>query len=221
MSGTALRRFTRADLEAGSPRLLREGHAANATVSCFSFGGREWTVKDFSGKSFAVRTFLAPFLFWRELKAVRALAGIEGVPSEGFRIDRSAIAIEFLPGEPLSGVIRRQPERMTVEFLESMEELMRRVHRAGLVHLDARGTGNWVVLPNGRAGLIDFQASLGTRWMPARLREILEIVDMSGVLKKWKECHPEAMGPEREALYERGDRLRRMWRVKGYLGLRK
>ena len=213
--------FSRADFEAGEKKLLREGHAANASVYLFRRGGRLWTVKDFSRKSLAVRLLLAPFLFWRELKAVRRLSGIEGVPSDGFRIDRDAIAVTFVPGESLAKVMVGAPRRVTVGLLESMEALMERVHQAGLVHLDARGTGNWVVRPDGKAGLIDFQAAIGTGWLPSKWRGILEDIDMSGVLKRWKECHPEAMGPEREARFKRGDELRKKWRVKGYLGLRK
>lgn len=213
--------FSRADFEAGEKKLLREGHAANASVYLFRRGGRFWTVKDFSRKSLAVRLFLVPFLFWRELKAVKRLSGIEGVPSEGFRIDRDAIAVAFVPGQSLAKTANKNPRGVTVEYLESMESLMERVHQAGLVHLDARGTGNWVVRPDGKAGLIDFQAAISTGWLPAKLRGMLEDIDMSGVLKRWKECHPEAMGPEREARYLRGDELRKKWRVKGYLGLRK
>ncbi|MCI6531112.1 MAG: hypothetical protein MR428_08490 [Mesosutterella sp.] len=208
-------------MEAGPLKLLREGHAANACVSLFSCRGRDWTVKDFSSRSFPVRVFLAPFLFWRELRAIRILKGVDGVPSEGFRIDRNAIAVSFVPGESLSRVLGREPGRMTVSFLKAMEDLMERVHRAGLVHLDARGTGNWVVRPDGTPGLIDFQAAVSTRWLPRGLRRILEDIDMSGVLKKWQECHPEAMGAERRARLHRGNRLRSLWRIKGYLGLRK
>lgn len=213
--------FTRQDFEAGEKKLLREGHAANASVYLFEKDGRQWTVKDFSRKSFFVKTFLAAFLFWRELKAVRALSGLEGVPSAGFRIDRFAIAVAFVPGISLAKAVQEGSGRMTVTLLESMESLMNRVHKAGLVHLDARGTGNWVVRPDGSAGLIDFQAAVNTRILPAKWRRALEDVDMSGVLKKWKEFQPEAMGSEREARYRRGDQLRRKWRIKGYFGLRK
>ena len=90
---------------------------------------------------------------------------------------------------------------MTVEFLKEMEDLMTRIHQAGIVHLDARGTGNWVVLSNGKPGLIDFQAGVCTVGLPKGLRKVLEDIDMSGVLKKWNEFHPEAMGPERIARF--------------------
>ena len=210
--------FTREDFESGSRTLLREGRMANACVYRFRYRGEEWTVKDFSTRPWWVRKILAPILFWRELRAVRRLAGIEGVPSRGFRLDAAAIAIQYLPGTSLSKSPR---STMTVEFLKEMEDLMTRIHQAGIVHLDARGTGNWVVLSNGKPGLIDFQAGVCTVGLPKGLRKVLEDIDMSGVLKKWNEFHPEAMGPERIARFERGMKLRKLWRIRGYFGKRK
>lgn len=215
---TSGRVFTREDFESGSRTLLREGRLANARVYRFRYRGEEWTVKDFSSRPWWVRKILAPILFWRELRAVHRLAGIEGVPSRGFRLDDSAIAIQFLPGTSLS---KSPKSTMTVEFLKEMEALMTRIHQAGIVHLDARGTGNWVVLTNGKPGLIDFQAGVCTAGLPSGLRKILEDIDMTGVLKKWNEFHPEAMGPERIARFERGTRLRKLWRIRGYFGKKK
>ena len=69
--------------------------------------------------------------------------------------------------------------------------------------------------------LIDFQAGVCTVGLPKGLRKVLEDIDMSGVLKKWNEFHPEAMGPERIARFERGTKLRKLWRIRGYFGKRK
>ena len=213
--------FLRADFESGERKLLRDGHAANARVYLFrDQAGKLWTVKDFSARSFAVRFFLAPLLFWRETKIVNSLLGVDGVPNSAFKIDGDAVAVEFIPGAPLPQFIEKNGG-MGIDLLEKMEDLMRRVHQAGVVHLDARGTGNWVVRPDGTPGLIDFQAALRTDRMPRRLRAALEDLDLSGVLKKWKEFQPEAMGEDRKDRLERGEALRRKWRIRGYLGLRK
>lgn len=83
---------------------------------------------------------------------------------------------------------------MTVEFLKEMEDLMTRIHQAGIVHLDARGTGNWVVLSNGKPGLIDFQAGVCTVGLPKGLRKVLEDIDMSGVLKNGMSFTPKPWG---------------------------
>ena len=63
--------FTREDLAQADVQLLRDGRAANAVVTCVTWKGRRWTVKDFSSRSWWVRRLLAPFLLGRELKILR------------------------------------------------------------------------------------------------------------------------------------------------------
>lgn len=207
--------FNREEMAQLPSRLLRDGRAANARVTCVTWQGREWTVKDFSSRNWWVRTFLAPFLLGHEFKILQKLQGVEGVASESFVIDRHAIAIAFLPGTPLG---KKDPSEITEDFLIQMESLMRRVHERGVVHLDTRGTGNWLVSPEGTPLLIDFQSALLTAWMPVSWRRVIELVDMSGVYKKWKQWQPQTMGAEREALFEKGQQWRRRWVLKGYFG---
>ena len=60
-------------------------------------------------------------------------------------------------------------ERITPEFLCAFEALLDAVHARGVVHLDARGTGNVMIRPDGSPGLIDFQASLTTGYFSSIL----------------------------------------------------
>ncbi len=210
--------FTRSDLARADVKVLRDGHFANAIVSRVALDGRVWTVKDFAARSWFVRMFLAPFLLGRELSILARLKGVDGIAGDSFRIDRSAIAVEYQEGRSMGDA----PEsEITVEFLAAFEKLLEEMHRRGVVHLDARGTGNVLIRPDGSPALIDFQASLCTGWMPGRLRRLLEDIDMSGALKKWREYHADAMGERRRKELERIDRLRRFWIFKGYFGLRK
>ena len=210
--------FKRSDLSRAKIQLLRNGHFANAVVSRVDLDGESWTVKDFSSRSWWVRRLLAPFLLGRELKILRRLSGVDGVAEEAFRIDADAIAVSFVEGRNLSRVTR---EEVTIEFLEAFEKLLDEMHARNVVHLDLRGTGNIVMRPDGTPALIDFQASLVTSWMPHWLRRILEDMDRSGALKKWRKFHPEAMGEERERELKRIDRLRRYWIFRGYFGKKK
>jgi hypothetical protein len=89
------------------------------------------------------------------------------------------------------------------------------------VHLDTRGGGNLLIRPDGRPGIIDFQAALFTRWMPGFMRRWLEDIDMSGVYKKWERWQPETLGDARRAHLERLNRWRRLWVLRGYFGLSK
>lgn len=211
-------RFTREQMHQAPKRLLRDGRAVNACVSCVSYGGKQWTVKDFSIRNFLVRTFLAPFLLRHELKILRQLQGLEGIAQESFAVDSKAIAIHFLPGRPLSEL---KPEEVTTQYLEQMEELLAAVHTRGVVHLDTRGTGNWLVSPEGKPLLIDFQAAMQTHWMPRSWRQIVELIDLSGVYKKWLEWHPETMGNERQARWQEAQYWRQKWKFHGYFGMKK
>ena len=78
-----------------------------------------------------------------------------------------------------------------------------------------------MVRSDGTPGLIDFQASLYTGWMPSFVRRFLEDIDMSGAFKKWLQFQPEAMGEERRGELERINRLRRFWIFRGYFGLKR
>jgi len=208
----------RAALAAAPAKLLRDGRWANAQVFRVEAAGREWVVKDFSRRALWVRYTIGRLLLRRELRALQRLDGIDGVPQRAFRIDGDAIAAEFIPGTTLGEVA---PEHMTASFFVELERLLNEVHARGIVHLDTRGTGNMLRRTDGRPALIDFQASLDTRWMPASWRRWLDDLDMTGVYKKWLQRDPDSMGPARRELYERMTRRRRLWVARGYAGAAK
>jgi hypothetical protein len=210
--------FDRSVLASAATTLLRDGRWANARVFRVEAAGRSWVVKDFSGRTLAVRCTIGRFLLRRELRALQRLAGVEGVPQRAFRIDGDAIAAEFIPGTTLGNV---PPHQMTTAFFIELERLLDTVHRRGIVHLDTRGTGNMLRRPDGSPALIDFQASLDTRWMPASWQRWLHDLDMTGVYKKWLQHDPESIGPARRELYERMTRRRRLWIARGYAGAAK
>lgn len=210
--------FTRADLIRAERTLLRDGRWANARVERVSIASAEWTVKDFSSRSWWVRNTLGRLLLRRELRALQRLQGISGTPGDAFRLDAHAIAARFVPGRSLAKVDRAL---ITPSYLEHLEGLLEAVHARGVVHLDTRGAGNLLMLPDGTPGIIDFQASVSTTWMPSRLRRLLEELDMAGVYKKWAAWQPQAMDGERRARFERSNRWRKLWLPRGYFGLSK
>ena len=210
--------LTRAALATAPTRLLRDGRWANAQVFRVEAAGRAWVVKDFSRRRFWVRNTIGRLLLGRELRALRRLEGIDGVPQRAFRIDGHAIAAEFIPGVTLGHV---PADELDTPFFIDLERLMSAVHGRGVVHLDTRGTGNMLRQPDGKPALIDFQAWLDTRWMPAAWRGWFNDLDMAGVYKKWIQRDPEAMGEARRELYERMTRWRRLWIARGYAGATK
>jgi hypothetical protein len=212
--------FGRADLAGAERALLRDGRFANARVERVRIDGVDWIFKDFGARAFVVRQTVGRFLLGREVRALRRLAGLPGIPSQAFRVDAFAMAARFVPGRTL-GRVEIEDGRMSAEFLTALEALLQQVHARGLVHLDTRGGNNLLMRPDGAPGIIDFQAALSTRWMPRRLREWFEGLDLGGIYKKWQRFQPEAMGTARREHFERMNRWRRLWVIRGYFGLRK
>ena len=151
--------FTREDMKSAPQKLLRDGRTANAVVTKIEAAGRTWTVKDFSSRPWFVRWFIAPVLLSRELAFLNRLEGVDGIADSAFRIDRYAIAVQFMPGESIG---KRVKERITPDFLEKLEALVDAMHARGVVHLDLRGLGNVMIRPDDTPGIIDFQSSLFT-----------------------------------------------------------
>lgn len=210
--------FGRAQLAHAERELLRDGRFANARVERVRINGADWIFKDFSSRAFLVRHTVGRFLLGREVRALRRLEGIRGVPSMACRVDAFAMAARFVPGRSLANV---KTLSVSTAYLTALEALLQQVHARGLVHLDTRGGGNLLMQPDGTPGIIDFQAALSTRWMPTPLRRWFEGMDLSGVYKKWQRWQPDTLGEQRRAHYERLSQWRRLWVLRGYFGLRK
>ena len=210
--------FDRVTLAGAERKLLRDGRFANARVERVRIGDADWIFKDFASRAFFVRHTVGRFLLGREVRALRRLEGLPGIPSQAFRVDGLSMAARFVPGRALADT----PDGpFATEFLLALEALLRQVHARGLVHLDTRGGGNLLIGPDGAPGIIDFQAALSTRWMPRALRGWFEDMDLSGIYKKWQRWQPDTLGDERQALLDRLNRWRRWWLLRGYFGLRK
>jgi RIO-like serine/threonine protein kinase len=210
--------FDRAALAPAERRLLRDGRFANARVERVRLDGLDWIFKDFASRGFFVRHTVGRFLLGREVRALRRLEGLPGIPAQAFRVDAFSMAARFVPGRALADT----PDGpFSTDFLLALESLLQQVHARGIVHLDTRGGGNLLIQPDGTPGIIDFQAALSTRWMPRALRGWLEDMDLSGIYKKWARWQPDTLGAERQAQLERLNRWRRWWLLRGYFGLRK
>jgi hypothetical protein len=214
------RPFDRARLATAERDLLRDGRFANARVERVRIDGADWIFKDFSSRAWWVRNGLGRFLLGREVRALRRLEGLHGIPSQAFRVDAFAMAARYVPGRTL-GRVETEDRQMSAAFLAALEALLQQVHARGIVHLDTRGGGNLLMMPDGAPGIIDFQAALSTRWMPAGLRRWFEGLDMSGIYKKWLQYQPEGMGTQRRERFAQLNRWRRLWVFRGYFGWRK
>jgi RIO-like serine/threonine protein kinase len=211
--------FTRAQFEQARGEMLSRGRWANAVLYLHRHGGERWVVKDFRPRAFAVRNTIGRLLIRREMRALRKLAGVAGVPASAFRLDAHALAYGFVPGVPLSDA---DLGPRAADFFAQLERLLGQVHAVGgILHLDVRNARNVLVSERGEPVLLDFQSHMGTAWMPARLRRWGEHFDLAGVYKHWERRSPETLGEARAGLLARVNWWRRLWVVRGYFGMRR
>lgn len=140
-----------------------------------------------------------------EAHALRRLAGQPDVPAllawDGRHLDRS-----HLPG----AAMYQRPPHGDVAYFRAARRLLQQVHRRGVAHNDLAKEANWLVLEDGRPGLIDFQlAVLGpprARWMRLLARE-----DLRHLLKHKRTYCPGAITPVERRLLKRTSWFRDLW----------
>ena len=208
--------ITREQLRSTTGQVISPGRWANAVLRVISRDDGQWVVKDFRPRGFVIRNTIGRLFVRREMRALTRLAGLDGVPADAFRIDAHALAYRYIPGIPLTGA---PEERKNPLFFAAFERLLAQVHARGIVHLDVRNGRNVLITGDGRATLIDFQSHLGTWRLPRAMRGWLERFDMAGVYKHWERHHPQSLGEARAALLAGMNRWRRLWFLRGYLGM--
>ena len=95
--------------------------------------------------------WVARRLLAREARTLAALDGISGVP-ELIEADRDVLVRSYLDGVPMH--VGRPADRA---YYRSAARLLRRLHRAGVVHNDLAKEPNLLVTPDGMPAFIDFQ----------------------------------------------------------------
>ena len=109
---------------------------------------------------------VARLLAARERRALRALAGLPGVPS---LVDDARLAAATPPGARapaardvhvrgwIEGRALHQAEALPVDFFERLDELVLALHARGVCHNDLHKEQNVLVAADGRPALVDFQ----------------------------------------------------------------
>jgi len=204
--------FGRAELARCERVLLGRGRWPKATLWRVRIGDEDWVVKDFAERDIVTRNLFGQLLLRRELKALRRVAGVKGVPSDVFRVDRHAFAYRFVPGRPLASI---HQDFLPTELFEALERTLRDVHARGIVHLDIRNCRNVIVNDRNEPVLLDFESHLDTGGWLSSQRERLETFDLAGVYKHWARAKSASLGPQRLAVLERMNRWRKMWVFRG------
>ena len=139
---------------------------------------------------------LAARLAQREYLALLALRTVPGVPRlvawDGERLQRT-----WLEGQPMQ---HAQP-RAAAYYREALH-VLRRLHAAGVVHNDLAKEPNWLVTPEGRPALVDFQLAMRPRHRGRRFRA-LAYDDLRHLLKHKRTYCPQRLTPRQRAILAR------------------
>lgn len=202
---------TRAELAAATVGVLQKGSREKADLLLVDLGEGAMVVKDFSGKPWRTR-LLGRIQIHRERKAYGWLGTMPGIPGFIGAIDPLAIAIERIEGIRLHS----SPDAKSrgEEHLGKLRALIDRLHGAGVVHNDLRGSENLMLRPDGELVLLDLAGAVRLRpgGLAHRLLfKRLALTDEAAYLK-WKEyLTPGRFTAEEEEFLRRFRVLRRMW----------
>lgn len=151
---------------------------------------------------------LAWTLARREIRALRAVSGITGTPTL-FGTDRDGLYRSWSEGTPLHLARPTDPR-----WYRDAARLLRDLRRAGITHNDLAKPQNWLMTPDGRAAVIDFQlASLHRK--RGRLFHALAYEDFRHLLKQKRAFAPHLLTPAAMRVLERRSLPSRIWRATG------
>jgi predicted Ser/Thr protein kinase len=150
------RDFSYDEAAANLEKVLIKGRLLKADVFITRFRGQRFVVKDFGKKGFLERNLAGRMVIAREIRAYRALAGIEGLPSQFKRLSPFSIAVEYLEGRDLGGIVRGEiGPGVVLQFESIVEEL----HERGWVHLDLQRRSN-ILLVDGKVFVVDLASAV-------------------------------------------------------------
>ncbi len=186
--------MTYSDARAGIERYCTRGSFAKADIFLAVYRGQRFIVKDFSPKGFWERTLLGRAVIWRESRAYRALAGVEGLPARFKRLSPHALAVEYLEGRDLGGMERHE---IGPGIILQFERIIDDLHERGWVHLDLQRRSN-ILVANGRVFVVDLASALHPGSIPLLGRwlvRILGFADRLSLVKMKSLFAPELLSP--------------------------
>ena len=144
----------------------------------------------------------------REIAALAAVSDIEGTPHL-FAVDRDGLVRSWTEGAPLH--LSRPSARL---WYDDAFRLLRALRRAGVTHNDLAKPQNWLMTPDGRAAVIDFQLASRHRRRGAFFR-VLAYEDFRHLLKQMRAFAPELMTPTAKRVLARRSLPSRIWMATG------
>ena len=154
---------------------------------------------------------LARHLMRREYRALTRLAlcsGIEGVP-RALKLESAQLTRSWIDGAPMQIARPRNPE-----YFRAASRLLRRLHAANVIHNDLAKETNWLVTPDGRPALVDFQLAM-TLDKRGPLARALGHDDLRHMLKHKRTYLPERLTAREKRILAKQSLVSRIWMASG------
>ncbi len=146
---------------------------------------------------------------WREERSLAAAKGVRGVPVL-HHAGEGVIVRGFIEGLPFQ---MAKPYGNAALFSDA-KRLLREMRRRGVCHNDLAKEPNWLVTPDGRAAVTDFQlASVHRR--RGRLYRLLAHEDLRHLLKHKRKFCPDAVTAGERRVLARKSWPSRLWLMTG------
>lgn len=172
----------------------RKAHGSRPDVLQISIDNNQAVLKDYSHSDTWFRRLLAPLLVMREVRSLKQLDGVIGVPHLYHVYNRYAFLVESVNGVAASQIPKNTLDN---DFFERMKKVLDEIHEKGVTHCDLRSAGNTLVTPNQQPWLVDFVASIhqSRRWnlIGRWIFDQFVDADYGAVLKLKKRLAPELL----------------------------
>lgn len=147
---------------------------------------------------------IAQLLARREARALRAVQGIDGCPVV-VRADRRGILRLWSEGTPL-----QLAKPSDAAFYRDARRLLREMRRRGVTHNDIAKPQNWLMTPDGRAAVIDFQLASVHRRRGTLFRTMAR-EDLRHLLKQKRAYAGDLLTPAERTMLNRKALPSRIW----------
>jgi RIO-like serine/threonine protein kinase len=154
---------------------------------------------------------LALHLMRREYRALTRLSlgdGIDGIP-RALSLDEAQLTRSWIEGAPMHLAQPRDPA-----YFRAALRLLRRLHAAGVIHNDLAKETNWLVTPEGRPALVDFQLAM-TLTKRGALARALGHDDLRHLLKHKRTYLPGKLTAREIRILAKQSLVSRIWMASG------
>jgi len=135
----------------------RKAHGSRPDVLQIRFNDNEAVLKDYSYSDTWFRRLLAPLLVMREVRSLKQLDGVVGVPRLYHVYNRYAFLVQSVNGVAASQMKKNSLDN---DFFVRMNKVLDDIHDKGVTHCDLRSAGNTLITADHQPWLVDFVASI-------------------------------------------------------------